>query len=243
MAEDEERREGEDRDVVVLIVDYDDAEHLVTDYTQNLSSGGVFIHTQRDLAVGDEVRLMLSFPSLLEPVAIAGCVRWAQKTEVDCGVGIEFTNFDGDARDRLHNILQRIRENDPKLVSRVMRLLIVEDNPHVARLIRDGLGAGRDLDVEFSFSSASDGREALDLLLSEHFDILVTDIYLPTIDGSTIIARVREEERYKELPIIAVSAGGKSARDSAMAAGANFFIEKPMRLRQIIDTIKKLINA
>jgi FixJ family two-component response regulator len=43
------------------------------------------------------------------------------------------------------------------------------------------------------------------------------------------------------LPIIAVSAGGDAARRSALAAGANIFLDKPMRLRQVIDTIQKLI--
>ncbi len=234
---------------VLLRVDYDGADDLLGDFTENLSSGGTFVVTTRELEEGTEVRLVLSFPGLLHPIHVDGVVRWTRRglepgSGVEPGVGIEFTA--GPAKDHLAEIVERLRRREPGLVKRVLRVLVVEDNPHVAELIRDGLrGSGtRDLgpDLSFQFNDAHNGREALELLRTEQFDAMICDIYLPIIDGAQVIAAVRNELGQKDLPIIAVSAGGESARASALAAGANIFIDKPMRLRQVIATMRTLMK-
>jgi CheY-like chemotaxis protein len=126
----------------------------------------------------------------------------------------------------------------------VIRVLVVEDNPHVAAFIGDGLsGSGkRGGDMSFSVQSASNGRDALALLAVERYDALIIDVYLPVIDGAHVIEQVRVKLGLAELPVIAVSAGGDAARASALRAGANIFIDKPMRLRQVIDTIRALMK-
>jgi CheY-like chemotaxis protein len=86
------------------------------------------------------------------------------------------------------------------------------------------------------------GREALDLLRAEPFDALIIDVYLPVIDGAHVIEKVRTVLGMKSLPIIAVSAGGPGAREAALGAGADIFLDKPMRLRQIVDTMRQLMK-
>lgn len=243
-AKNDDRRRHE-HTPVTLVVDYEGADDLVVDYTENLSSGGVFLTTQRALAVGTQVRLLLSFPGLLEPLGISGIVRWIRDGgDEQSGLGIEFE--DGEGRQQLHALILRVSQRDPTIVSRLIRVLVAEDNPHVARLIRNGLhGSGRRQfgdNVAFNFRTASNGRDALDLLRTEPFDALIVDIYLPILDGTQLIIEVRADEQLQHIPIIAVSAGGDSARDSALAAGADRFLHKPMRLRQIIDTMRSLID-
>jgi uncharacterized protein (TIGR02266 family) len=235
-----------DREPVTLVVEYDGADELVVDYTENLSSGGTFVHTTRPFEVGTQVHLRLSFPGLLSPIALEGVVRWSRDSAAgEPGAGIEFTNFDDRARARIDEIVQRIRARDPQVVDRVIRVLVVEDNPHVAQLITDGLrGSGRVQlgdNLSFHFRTAVNGAEALELLRTETFDALIVDIYLPVLDGASVIAQAREDERTRTIPIIAVSAGGDSARQQALSAGADFFLDKPMRLRQIIDTMRQLM--
>lgn len=227
------------RSGVTLLVEYDAADELVVDYTDNLSSGGTFVATNRVLATGSPVRLALSFPGLVEPIAIDGVVRWTRSGD-EAGVGIEF--LEGDAQTRLAQVIERIRLRDPRTVSRVLRVLVVEDNPHVATFIGDGLaGSGkRSGDLSFAIQTAANGREALELLATETFDALIIDVYLPVIDGANVIEQARQRLGLRDLPVIAVSAGGDAARISALAAGANIFIDKPMRLRQVIDTIRAL---
>lgn len=243
MSEDK-RQSGQDRQPMALVVDYEGAEDLYRDYTQNLSSGGTFIQTDRELSVGDRVDLQLSFPRLLAPLSISGVVRWVRPlSDENSGAGIEFTDFQDGVQQDLERILELIRDSDPDYVDSGLRVLLVEDNPHVARLIRDGLGSGRYSDAAVECIGATDGRQALDLLYSQHFDVLVIDVNLPVIDGPTVISTLRQEEPYKSLPVIAVSAGGEKAREEAMSAGADFFLAKPMRLREIFATMHLLLDG
>ena len=241
MAEDEKRKE--DREPVTLFVEYEGADDLVGDFTENLSSGGTFVATSRELAVDTRVKLVLGFPGLVEPIALEGTVRWTRPHSEGAGCGIEFT--DGPAREQLAAVVQRIQQRDPRVVTRLFRVLVVEDNTHVATLIQDGLrgSAKRDLANKMSFhvSVAEDGRKAIEILKVEKFDALIVDVYLPVLDGARVIQAARGELGLSHLPIIAVSAGGDAARKSALTAGANIFLDKPMRLRQVIETIQKLL--
>ncbi|MDB4960590.1 MAG: response regulator receiver modulated PilZ sensor protein [Myxococcales bacterium] len=245
MSDDEKRRDN--REPVTLFVEYEGADDLVGDFTENLSSGGTFVATNRELPIGTRVQLVLSFPGLLEPIAIEGVVRWkraAPSAEGDAGAGIEFEP--GPARDALAVVIEKVRVRDPKTVSRLFRVLVVEDNKHVAQLITEGLrgSARRDFGgVSFVFRSAEDGRAAVEILRREKFDALIIDVYLPILDGPRVIQQARGELGLSELPIIAVSAGGESARRSALDAGANIFLDKPMRLRQVIDTMQRLLGS
>lgn len=244
-----------DREPVTLFVEYEGADDLVGDYTENLSSGGTFVATNREIPIGQQIKLVLSFPGLLEPIAIEGTVRWTRGnkpggTEVipegeEAGAGIQF--HPGPARDQLASVIDKIRARDPKTVNRLFHLLVVEDNRHVAQLINDGLkgSARREFagGVSFSIRNAEDGRQAIDILRKEKFDALIVDVYLPIVDGAKVISTARGELGLTNLPIIAVSAGGDSARKSALDAGANIFLDKPMRLRQVIETIQKLLTS
>ncbi|MEO7735087.1 MAG: response regulator [Kofleriaceae bacterium] len=244
MSDGEEKRR-QTREAVTLFVEYEGADDLVGDFTENLSSGGTFVTTNRSLPIGTQIHLVLSFPGLLEPIAIEGAVRWTRggNTAGDAGAGIEFVA--GPARDALAAIVERIRSRDPRMMARLLRVLVVEDNRHVAELIQQGLSGSTRRDfgggVSFVFRNAEDGRTALELLRDEAFDVLIIDVYLPIVDGPTVITMARRELGLVDLPIIAVSAGGEAARDAAMAAGANIFLDKPMRLRRIIETMQRLL--
>lgn len=244
MTEDEKRREA--REPVTLFVEYEGADDLVGDFTENLSSGGTFVATNRELPIGTRVHLVLSFPGLLEPIGIEGTVRWtrAEGEEGDGGAGIEFDA--GPSRDQLISVIDRIRSRDPRTVSRAFRVLVVEDNRHVAALLQEGLrgSSRRDFggNISFMFREAEDGRAAVDILRRERFDALIIDVYLPIIDGPKVIHQARTELGLAALPIIAVSGGGEAARRLALDAGANIFLDKPMRLRQVLETMQRLLK-
>lgn len=230
---------------MTLFVEYEGADDLIGDFTENLSSGGTFVATTRAIPIGTRVQLVLSFPGLLEPINIEGTVRWKREevsSEGDVGAGIEFAP--GPARDQLAAIIEKIKSRDPKTMSRLFRVLVVEDNKHVAQLITEGLrgSARRDFGgVSFVFRAAEDGRAAVEIMRREKFDALIIDVYLPILDGPRVIHQARTELGLGDLPIIAVSAGGDAARRAALDAGANIFLDKPMRLRQVIDTMQRLL--
>ena len=242
---DSERRGG-NREPLMLKVEYPGASDLLHDYTTNISRGGTFILTQRELPVGTEVRVRLSFPGLLRPLEIDGIVRWHKTGGPDeRGVGVEFALEQGSTAERLADMVERIERGDPDVVARTLRILIVEDNPHVADLLQEGIGlsAGREYSgrVRFEFERVHNGRQALDMLHEQKFDLLIADIYLPIMDGAALIRALRSDPALQNIPVIAVSAGGKSAHEMAAAAGADFFVEKPMRLQEILRTVRKLV--
>src|SRR5215475_9190750 len=213
---DEKRRAP--REPVTLFVEYEGADDLIGDFTENLSSGGTFVTTNRSLPVGTQVQLVLSFPGLLEPIAIEGTVRWTRGESAvgDPGAGIEFVP--GPARDTLAALVDRIRARDPRVMARLLRVLVVEDNRHVAQLVQQGLTGAMRRDfggtVSFVFRNAEDGRQAIEILRSERFDAVIIDVYLPIVDGPHVIMTARNELGLTALPIIAVSGGGDAARNA-----------------------------
>jgi uncharacterized protein (TIGR02266 family) len=243
----EGERRSSQREALTLKVEYDDAAELVADYTENISQGGTFIQTARELVEGTTVRLILSFPGLLRPLPLTGVVKWTRTYPPEQrGVGVAFDLGNVETTTRLATMIQRIAAGDPEVVARSLRVLVVEDNPHVANLIRDGLtgGGARQLPwkANFQFTHAANGREALDALLASPFHFVIVDVYLPIMDGAQLIAHMRANDRLKAMPVVAVSAGGAAAREAAMAAGADFFLDKPMRLADIVDTIRRLAD-
>ena len=130
---------------------------------------------------------------------------------------------------------------------RVIHVLLVEDNPHVAELITDGLdgAARREMGgrVTFVFDVVGDGQAALDRLQTVRPDLIILDVYMPVMDGASFLRHVRAREETKATPVIALSAGGPSARESAMEAGADVFLDKPLRLNDVLAAATRLLPA
>jgi CheY-like chemotaxis protein len=189
------------------------------------------------------VRLVLAFPGLLERIAVAGTVRWTRDAADGAGVGIEFEP--GAARDRLAEAIERIRVRDPKTVARVIDLLVVEDNQYIAEMIEQGLLGSMRRDAAcpaFVIRVVPDGKTALEALERAPCDVMIIDLYVPVVDGRRVIAHARGELGLQQMAIIAFSGGGDEARTAALGAGANAFLDKPMRLRQVLETIQRLVH-
>jgi CheY-like chemotaxis protein len=68
------------------------------------------------------------------------------------------------------------------------------------------------------------------------------DLYLPVLDGFELIRRAREKHPKGTLPIVAFSAGGAEAGRRALSLGADIFLDKPLRLTKVFDTICDLLR-
>ena len=119
-----------------------------------------------------------------------------------------------------------------------IKVLIVDDseiNLEVAQMILESQGA--------SVASALSGQEALDWLQQhpDEVDIILMDIQMPVMDGYSVTRIIRQEPRWKSLPIVALSAGVFSElQDAALHAGMNGFIAKPVNADYVIDEIIRL---
>ncbi len=115
--------------------------------------------------------------------------------------------------------------------------LIVEDSPTMRQLLVFALSRVRGLSV----AEADDGLDALKKLASMAFDIIITDINMPIMDGLKLVKRLRSDERYADIPIVIITTeGGAEDRKRALALGANAYITKPIRAPQVIKTVNEL---
>lgn len=107
------------------------------------------------------------------------------------------------------------------------RILVVDDNPEARQLMKNILRL-------FEVEEAGDGREALELVASKEFDLVVTDIRMPGMDGYAMFERLQRD--YPDLPVVAIS-GVEEGREVAQYDFAGFF-EKPVR----IDVFRALVD-
>lgn len=126
------------------------------------------------------------------------------------------------------------------------RVLIVEDNPHIIemysyvlkKLAANDLKGSVPLEVHF----AADGHAALSMLTQASFNLVMTDLYMPVMDGFQLVEKMRAEEALKAIPVVAISAGGADARERAMKLGVDVFLKKPVRFAEVMDIVKKLLH-
>ena len=117
--------------------------------------------------------------------------------------------------------------------------LVVEDSPTMRQLIVFALRRLKTLDV----TEAGDGVDALKKLQAGKFDILITDINMPVMDGLKLVSLVRKDATHKDIPIVIITTeGAEEDRQRALALGANAYITKPIQAPQVINTVKDLLG-
>jgi len=124
------------------------------------------------------------------------------------------------------------------------RILIVEDNPVVRDLCQHALKklkTEEDINDEFELVEVADGATAWDRIQEMDIDLLVTDLYVPILGGLDVIERVRESDK-ATLKILAISASLQDARVKSLDAGADMFLQKPLRMIELLDAVRALLR-
>ncbi|MCB1095865.1 MAG: response regulator transcription factor [Verrucomicrobiae bacterium] len=117
-----------------------------------------------------------------------------------------------------------------------MKILVIEDDPKIASFLVNGFK-----EAGFVVDSANDGMEGLDLALIHTYDAAVIDLMLPTIDGLSIIAKMRSEKVM--LPVIILSAKGSvSDRVRGLQAGGDDYVVKPFSFSELLARVHALIR-
>ena len=141
---------------------------------------------------------------------------------------------------------EAIRRGEPAIKSDVTdlaagikgaRILLTEDNEVnqlVARKILEKAG----LKVKI----ANNGQEALDMIEVEPFDLVLMDIQMPVMDGLEAARRLRANPKYRDLPVVAMTAHAMSGdRELSLEAGMNDHITKPINLPELFSTLVRWI--
>lgn len=115
------------------------------------------------------------------------------------------------------------------------RVLVVDDEERIRRLIRMYLE--RD---EFEVEEAEDGEQALEMALSDHYDVILLDIMMPEMDGIEVCEALRQE---KTTPVIMLTAKGEeSNRVQGFEVGADDYIVKPFSPREVVLRVKAVLR-
>jgi chemotaxis protein histidine kinase CheA/ActR/RegA family two-component response regulator len=118
------------------------------------------------------------------------------------------------------------------------RILVVDDSRAVREAAQLILTQGG-YDVE----SAADGWDAWELLQDRPYDLLVTDLEMPRLDGHELIARVRGSAELAALPVLVVSSRtADTMRTRIHRAGASAFVGKPLRKKALLDAVAALLE-
>ena len=124
--------------------------------------------------------------------------------------------------------------------TRLCHILVADDEPHIGRIIKMKLEQG-----PFRVSLAYDGQEALDFVTNEEqVDLVLLDLMMPKLSGLDVLRRIREQDKFKSLPCIILTAGGdaKHERD-ALELGATQFLTKPFSPKKLYALVARLTGA
>ncbi|MGM0443292.1 MAG: response regulator [Fibrobacterota bacterium] len=120
------------------------------------------------------------------------------------------------------------------------RVLLIEDDSAVIRLLQQILESRG-----YVVTALEDGRRALDLFRRDPFDLVITDIIMPDVEGMEIIMTVKGES--PETPIIAISGGGRIDAENYLVLArdldVSYTFKKPFKNAELVDAVHSLIGA
>lgn len=120
----------------------------------------------------------------------------------------------------------------------MQRILIVEDSATMRSLLASSL---EDLEMPVKIVEAGSGFEALRFLPREDFDLVITDINMPDINGLELVSFIKKSEKYSSIPLIIVSTeGSERDREKGLGLGADAYLVKPFdpeALRRLVGDL------
>lgn len=121
-----------------------------------------------------------------------------------------------------------------------IRVMLVDDDEHVRRTIRRVLEKRG-----YEVVEEVDGHAALRHVAGDPPDLVISDVYMPEMDGVEFVMRLRET--FPEVPIIAISGGGLLSKEAVLGAaaslGAQTVLEKPVDAQDLLDAVELAVGS
>ena len=120
------------------------------------------------------------------------------------------------------------------------RILVIDDQEPIRRVVRRAL----EQDGHEVFD-ASDGELGMEILESQSFDVVITDIFMPGQDGIVTLRQIRK--RFPTIKVIVISGGDSTGmmdlREDAELLGAVKSLQKPFNAREIMDLVREVVGS
>lgn len=116
-------------------------------------------------------------------------------------------------------------------------ILLADDNADMREYVRRLL-----VERGYQVVVVGDGETALDAMRQRNFDLLLTDVMMPNLDGFGLLKALRADERMRRMPVIMLSArAGEEARVEGMEIGADDYLVKPFSARELVARVESLL--
>ena len=120
---------------------------------------------------------------------------------------------------------------------RKFRILIADDDPEIADYIIGELG------TKYKFDHSPNGKEALKTLLTDHYDLVISDVMMPEMDGITLLKRIKDNPNISQLPVIMLTSKAEVENKlEGLKSGADAYIAKPFSMEELHIQIDNLID-
>lgn len=231
---------------MVLRAELSHDQREIVAHTTELTPGSAVVRTDESLSPGDVVELRLSLRQLLAPVKLA-----AHVVALDPGSGLGYfpgvtLAFDTPTPeqqaylDRLVGKLDDGNSAEPP----VCRILVVEDSQLMREHVETRAERVADDVVRVIVDTADSVERALELLDTRSYALALVDLFLPDKSGDGLVRTIRDRG-LEQLPVIGCSVGGAAARSAFLEAGADVYLDKPVKVKDLFTTVQRLtlLNA
>jgi two-component system chemotaxis response regulator CheY len=119
-------------------------------------------------------------------------------------------------------------------------VLVVEDSS----TMRSFVAAALEADGDYEITTAPSGFEALKMLPRQKFDLIITDINMPDINGLELIRFIKDSPQYRETPLFIISTEGRDRdKEKGLALGANEYLVKPFPPDELVRLCNKYLGT
>ncbi len=118
------------------------------------------------------------------------------------------------------------------------RILVVDDDEMVLMALDELLKP-----EGYEVQTVASGKEALQKLDGSSYDLIMTDVIMPEMDGFELCKKIREKEQYREVPIVFLTAKSREEdRVRGLEAGANLFLSKPISPDKLLGIVSSTLG-
>lgn len=120
-----------------------------------------------------------------------------------------------------------------------VKILAVDDSASMRQMVRSALEADG-----YEVREAQNGQEALDALEAAPADLVISDLYMPTMDGLTLLRAIRQRPEHKFTPVLLLTTeNGEEMKQRGRASGATGWLVKPFQPEQLRQVVARVIGA
>lgn len=118
------------------------------------------------------------------------------------------------------------------------KILVVDDESHMVRLVQFNIEK-----AGYCVITASNGREALEILEKENVDLIIVDMMMPEIDGLELCKHLKEHPKWKTYPVIMLTAKAQlTDKLSSKEVGVKTYITKPFNIKELVTAIEETLK-